>query len=444
MALVMDFRFHEIMSTNSELPVKSARRVVISQTRALCLSAAAAVFLLANVPAVRAAADARKQFRADAPDAPAYTLPDPLKTNGGRIVTTADDWKKTRRPEVLELFRQHVYGRVPATPYAKSFKVVQEDRNAMNGAATLKLVEITITSAGKSLIIPLSVFVPNKARGPVPAFLLICNRPAADNIDPTRRKKSEFWPAEEGIARGYAMAAFFNGDVDPDEKKDSGFNDGIHAVLDRGPRTPDAWATIAAWAWGASRCMDYLVTEPRIARDQVAVVGHSRGGKTALWAGAEDERFAIVCSNDSGCGGAALSRRKTKEKETIAAINRGFPHWFNANYKSYSGREDALPVDQHMLIALIAPRAVCVHSASEDLWADPRGEFLSVVQARPVYQLFGRQALGPTPEMPPLNEPRHGDAAQYYIREGKHNLTLADWTAYWDFADKHYAGKGSR
>lgn len=380
------------------------------------------------------AAEPKKFFRPDA--APAFTLPDPLVTNAGRTVTSAEEWKTLRRPEVLELFREHVYGRVPATAYRTSFKVT-EDRKAMKGAATLKHVTITIESGGKSLAFDLNVFVPNRVAKPVPAFLLICNR-GVENIDPTREKKSEFWPAEEVIARGYAVAAFFNGQIDPDDKQDVAFKDGIHAVLDRGPRAANAWGTLAAWAWGASRCMDYFETDKDIAHDKVAVVGHSRGGKTALWAAAEDERFAIACSNDSGCGGATLHRHRTKEKETIAAITRGFPHWFNSNFKSYIGREDALPVDQHMLVALIAPRGACVGSASEDLWADPRGEFLSVAAARPVYQLFGRQALGDKAVMPPIGEPLQGDGAHYHIRDGKHNLTLEDWTAYLDFADKFY------
>ena len=384
-----------------------------------------------------AAAEAKRLFRADAPDAAAYTLPDPLISQAGRKITTAAEWEKSRRPEVLELFREHVYGRMPTTPYRQTFTVVNENPRAMNGAATLKQIAIKIEAdGGKPVTINLSLFIPNARTKPVPAFLLICNR-SIDNIDPTREKKSEFWPAEEGIARGYAMAAFFNGDVAPD-KKDS-HDQGIHGLLNRGTPAPDAWGTLAAWAWGASRCLDYLQTNPAIAKDQVAVIGHSRGGKTALWAGAEDQRFALVCSNDSGCGGAALSRRKTKEKETLPVINRAFPHWFNANFKTYNGREAELPVDQHMLVALMAPRAVAVHSSEQDLWADPRGEFLSVVHARPVFQLFGKQALGAAPQMPAIDEPMHGDGAHYHIRDGKHNLTLVDWSSYWDFADRVFA-----
>jgi hypothetical protein len=363
---------------------------------------------------------------------PAYTLPDPLRAADGRAVTTAEEWRTRRRPEVLELFRKHVYGRVPATPYQQSFKVVHQDSKAMDGAATLKQVEVTITRGAASLTIPVLLFVPNRAPKPVPAFLLINNR-GVENTDPMRERKSEFWPAEEAIARGYAVAAFHNAVVDPD--RHDGFKDGIHGLLDTGARPPDAWGTIAAWAWGASRVMDYFVTDPDLARDKIAVIGHSRGGKTALWAGAEDERFALVISNDSGCGGAALSRRRFEGKESVARINTAFPHWFCETFKTYNDREEALPVDQHMLVALIAPRAVAVGSAEQDLWADPRGEFLSAVHAAPVYHLFGRQALGTT-TMPNVGEPRHGDGAHYHIREGRHNLTLLDWQAYMDFADK--------
>ncbi len=367
---------------------------------------------------------------------PIYTLPDVLTTADGGKILTRDDWNSIRRPEILELFRKNVYGRFPATPYQTSFKVTSEDPKALAGAATLKQVDVIITSGGKSLTIHLVLFVPNKAPKPVATFLLICNR-SPEDIDPTRKTKSDFWPAEEVVARGYGIAAFYNADVAPD--RNDGFKGGIYALLDGGKRPPDAWGAIAAWAWGASRCMDYFETDKDIAHDKVAVIGHSRGGKAALWAGASDQRFAMVCSNESGCGGAALSRRQNKEKETVAKINKSFPHWFNETFKTYNGREEALPVDQHMLIALMAPRAVCVGSADQDLWADPRGEFMSVALAGPVYRLFAKQGLGQSPEMPAIGESLHGDCAHYHIRAGKHDLALFDWDCYMDFAGKVFA-----
>ena len=386
--------------------------------------------------------NAQEPYPAD-PPMPAYTLPEALRMQGGKPVTTAAEWNDTRRKEVLELFRTNVYGRVPAargagTPadqYEQSFHVAHEDAKALGGAATLRQVEVRIARGDASLTIHVNLFVPNQAAKPVPAFLLICNR-GAENIDPTREKKSEFWPVEEGIARGYAMAAFLNADVDPD--RHDGFRNGIHGMLDQQPRAADAWGTIAAWAWGASRVLDYLETLPQIDSAQVAVIGHSRGGKTALWAAAEDQRFALAVSNDSGCGGASLSRRRFQGREQVARIVTAFPHWFCSNFTSFADREDELPVDQHELIALIAPRAVAVGSASEDRWADPRGEFLSVVHAAPVYALFGHQALG-TAEMPEIGRAVHGDQAHYHLRAGKHNLTLEDWKHYWDFADRAFA-----
>jgi len=387
----------------------------------LCLFAA--VFL--------AAAEAPRKFRQD-PQMPAYTLPDALTTTAGVSVASAEQWKSVRRPEILELFRSNVYGRVPATPYEKSFHVVNEDRKALNGDATLREVDVKIAASGTSLVIRLNLFIPNKTKKPAPAFLLICNR-GFDNIDPTREKKAEFWPVEEGIARGYAMAVFYNGDVDPDKYDE--FKDGIHGILDHGERKPDSWGTIAAWAWGASRCLDYLESDKDIAKGKVGVIGHSRGGKTALWAGAQDERFAIVISNDSGCGGASPSRRKFEGRESVARINASFPHWFCGNFKRYGDHEDNLPVDQHMLIALMAPRAVAVGSAAEDYWADPRGEFMSAVEAGKVYRLFGMAGLGAAPEMPAIGESLNGDGVHYHIRDGKHNLTLHDWNAYMDFSD---------
>ncbi len=264
---------------------------------------------------------------------------------------------------------------------------------------------------------------------PVPAFLLIDNR-GPQNTDPERKVKSEFWPAEEAIARGYAIAVFSNADVDPDNFDD--FKNGIHGLLDRGERKPDSWGTIAAWAWGASRCLDYFETDKDINSKKVAVVGHSRGGKTALWAAAEDKRFAMAVSNESGCGGAALARRKYGE--TVARINNAFPHWFCLNYRNWSDNEDSMPVDMHMLISLIAPRAVYVTSASEDLWADPRGSYLSLYHSLPVFQLYDMNSTL-SDKMPPLNRQVIGGRLAYHIRDGAHNMLLKDWNWFMDFGD---------
>jgi pimeloyl-ACP methyl ester carboxylesterase len=405
-------------------------RKKVSLVRSVTISGGVLSLLLA----LSAIAGAQDAYPAD-PAMPAYELPELLRANDGSRITTSQQWTNLRRAEILELFRTHVYGRVPATEYKQSFHVVHEDTRALDGAATLRQVEVRIARGEKSLTINVNLFVPNKATQPVPAFLLICNR-GAENIDPTRQTKSEFWPVEEGIARGFAMAAFLNADVDPD--KHDGFRDGIHGLLDNGERKDDSWGTIAAWAWGASRVLDYLQSVSQIDPERIAVIGHSRGGKTALWAAAEDQRFAMAVSNDSGCGGASLSRRRFEGREQVARIVKSFPHWFCSNFNDFANKEDELPIDQHQLIALIAPRAVAVGSASEDRWADPRGEFLSVVHAAPAYALFGHQALGTT-EMPPIGGAVHGDRAHYHLRPGKHNLTVADWTQYWDFADRTFS-----
>lgn len=359
-----------------------------------------------------------------------YSLPAVLTEKNGKIVTTKEEWMKIRRPELLELFRTNVYGRVPATPYHLDYKVINVDKKAINGAATLKQVDIAIISGGKSLVIQLILFVPNNIPKPVPAFLLICNR-GTDNIDPTRKTKSEFWPVEEIIARGYAAAAFNNADLDPDNYDN--FQNGIHGILDNGVRPDDAWGTLAAWAWGASRCMDYLVSDKDIAKDKVAVVGHSRGGKTALWAGAEDQRFAMVVGNESGAGGAAIARRRFGE--TIARLNTSFPHWFCSNYKKYSDKEDELPVDMHELLALVAPRALYIDCASDDLWGDPKGCYLALCNSLPVFRLFGINSELPE-DVLPLDKQFISGKVAFHIRTGEHNLKLQDWNFFMDFADK--------
>jgi len=363
--------------------------------------------------------------------ATAYELPNVL---GSPPAKTKDEWLKVQRPATLELFKKHVYGRAPVgKPDTLAFKVLEEDPKAMDGAATLKIIQISYSGPGGESSFKLITFIPNKATKPAPGYLLICNR-GPENIDPTRKQKDDFWPAESIVARGYVAATFFNGELSID--KDLNFDNGAHKVFDNyeGERPGDAWATIAAWAWGASRALDYFETDPAIDATKFAVIGHSRGGKTALWAGATDERFALTISNNSGCTGAALARRKQGER--VARINKVFPHWFCGNYKNFDGRENDLPMDQHQLIALMAPRAVYVASASKDDWADPKGEFLAAAYAGPVYKLFGLKGIEAL-EMPATNQPIQFGHIGYHLRSGKHDLTDYDWEQYLNFGDKH-------
>jgi hypothetical protein len=359
-------------------------------------------------------------------------LPELLKMQSGEKVSTPEQWK-ARRGELLEVFRSQVYGRnAVERPESLKFKVTETDPKAMDGKATRKAVTISYAGAGGEGTIHLVLFVPNERTKPAPAFVLLCNRPA-ENIDPTREKKSAFWPAEQIVARGYAAAAFLVADVDED--KDDNFKGGVHGIFDPKDkaRGPDAWGTIAAWAWGGSRVMDYFETDGDIDAKRVAMIGHSRGGKTALWCGASDERFAMAVSNDSGCTGAAIA--KGKKGERIEKINASFPHWFCSNYKNYNGKDDELPFDQHMLVALMAPRPVCVASATLDTWAHPEHEFLACVEASPAWELFGKKGVVAT-KFPEPESPIEEGMIGYHLRTGKHDLNEYDWKCYLDFADK--------
>ncbi len=360
-----------------------------------------------------------------------YELPDPLRMASGSKVRTVAAWPARRR-EIHELFREHVYGRSPGAPARLRFDMVDENASAMDGAATLRRIAVVSTQAGREHRFELTLFLPNRVKGGAPLFLLLNNRPAT-NTDPTRREKSGFWPAEQVISHGFAIAALQVGELAPDDK--DRFRDGVIKLFEgttEGSRPADAWGALAAWAWGASRAMDYFVRDPRIDAKRVAVVGHSRGGKAALWAGAEDERFAMVISNESGEGGAALSRRNYGE--TVARITDVFPHWFARNYTGFAGREAALPIDQHMLLALAAPRALYVASADEDLWSDPRGEFLSLALSSPVFALWRDPPIA-AEAMPPLQQPLLAGRRGYHVRGGVHNLTPYDWERFVDFAE---------
>ena len=321
------------------------------------------------------------------------------------------------REEVLRWFLENEYGVRPscAERPTVSFGLIEPDSIMMNGTAVRKRVRITYAGPYGTNSFAVTAFIPRSEK-PAPAFLLICNRNPVENIDPARVLRSEFWPAEEIVRRGYAAITFFNGEIAPDW--DTGNSKGVFACYEKdGPcRDKKLWGTLSAWAWGASRVMDWVETESSLDAKRIAVVGHSRGGKASLLAGVMDRRFALVCSNNSGCSGAKLNRMNLPESEHLRDICSSFPYWFCKNYIRWVNREEKMPFDQHQWVALVAPRLVAVGSAQEDLWAGPLGE-------RECCRLACRE----------WNDPTDVD---YHIRSGKHDLTMVDWTAYMDFADR--------
>ena len=360
----------------------------------------------------------------DEGNVPKFTLPDPLVMLNGDKVNDVDTWKQKRRPEILKLFETNVYGRTMiGRPAGMTWKVTAENRSDMNGLAITKTVTIYFTGKDDGPKMDVNIVLPaSAAKKPVPLIAIV-----------------EWAPQRQWLLdRGYGLATFDAAQIEPDSK--DGYSKSIRkffAKPDQNQPGPDEWGAIGAWAWGLSRAMDYIVTDKDIDANKVCVAGFSRFGKVAMWAGAQDERFAIIFSGESGCGGAVIVRRGFGE--TVKIINIKFPYWFCGNFKDYGDRVNDLPVDWHMLVALMAPRPVYIATAEQDLWGDPRGSFLSAKYAEPVYQLFGKKGLG-VEDMPPLETPV-GITIGYHIRKGTHNLTDYDWQQFLNFADRHFGIK---
>jgi len=386
-----------------------------------------------------------------------YTLPDALTLLNGQPVRDAATWNQWRRPEILHLFETYEYGLTPSGPYSVRMEVVSTEpaAGALSGLGIRKQIVMHFSNDAAGPKANLLLYIPAPRRGPAPVFLglnfngnhtvvadagirlnEVWTRQTRQMPDAgTRGSQAQQWQVEKILGRGYALATIYYGDIEPDF--DGGIGYGVRPLFFRAGQTEPAagdWGAIGAWAWGLSRAVDYLEKDPDIDAKKIALMGHSRLGKTALWAGAQDTRFAIVISNESGEGGASLSRRNYGED--LRHLNTAFPHWFCANYHLYTGHEPLLPMDSHMLLALIAPRPLYVASAEEDRGSDPRGEFLAAVNAGPVYALLGKRGIG-TDQMPGLHQPV-GDTVAYHIRAGKHDVTAYDWDQYLDFADRQF------
>lgn len=388
-----------------------------------------------------------------------YTLPEVLEFRDGTKVKSISDWEQKRRPELLEIFSSQMFGRTPKQKFDVTYEVLAEHDNELDGTACSRQILCTFSNGDRSHAMQIIVYYPKKAQTEkVPAFLVFGYRnediSESENIIPSpstikrmgenkkirRGRYKGRWPLKEIVSQGFAIATVSVNDLYIDGKGLEIQEQSIMTLFDDYTDTknrPDFWRALGVWAWGMSRTMDYFETDERIDAKKIAVMGHSRIGKASLWAGAQDPRFAIVFSNNSGCGGDKLARRNFGE--SIGRITDVFPYWFCDNYASYDGREEEMPWDQHLLVALMAPRPVYIGSAVGDTWADPKGQFLGGYHASPAYELYGKKGLG-TDILPPLNKPIMQDVG-YHIREGEHNVTNYDWECFLKFAKKHFKMK---
>jgi hypothetical protein len=385
-----------------------------------------------------------------------YSLPDPLQLNSGKPVRNAKTWYSKRRPEIVEMFETQQYGRAPGRPADESFEMVDPGTPALNGKAIRKQVTIYLNKDKTGPSIDLLIYLPAAATKPMPMFFSINFGAVQNAVDDPGIKSEKTWDpktntrvtptaargfghldAEDLINAGFGVATFYYGDVDPDYP--GGFANGIRARYlkpGQADRAPDDWGSIAAWAWGMSRVEDYFDTDKSIDAKRVVIHGISRLGKTVMWAGAHDQRFAAVIASCSGEGGAALSHRNYGETIAHLTAPSRFPYQFAANYAKYGGFPDKAPMDANLLISLIAPRPLLLQTGSSDYWSDPKGEFLAAVAAGKVYKLLGKEDLG-TDVWPAATQPIFHDLS-YYMHEGGHGMVPSDWGIYIEFLKKTF------
>jgi hypothetical protein len=384
-----------------------------------------------------------------------YTLPDPLILANGKKVRDANEWFKTRRPQILRLFEANQFGRSPDRPADMSFDVFERGTPAFDGKAIRRQVTVNFSRNKTGPKMDLLIYLPANVKKPVPIFLNISFTANSSAVDDPGIKPGEIWgrdkkriPAPKGgafgrldvlpfLARGIGVATVYYGDIDPDFL--GGMPDGVRALyLKPGQTEPaaDEWGAISAWAWGLSRAMDYLETDKNVDAKRVAIFGVSRLGKTVLWAGAHDTRFALVIASCSGEGGAALSRRNYGETIKHLTAPTRYPYQFAENYQRYADHVNEFPVDSHMLIALIAPRPLLLQTGDQDFWSDPKGEFVAAVAATPVYRLLGRRGIE-SDQMPAAGQPLLNNSLGYYMHKGGHGTIASDWEVFLKFLQLH-------
>jgi hypothetical protein len=423
------------------------------------------MFVLAIVCVLAVTSDARAQspddprwrMNLDTAAIPAFSLPHPLVRLDGTPVTSAEAWRSGRRPEIVDLLERTLFGRIPEGDVRARVVERSRDSAALGGRALRREIRVHLATDADSLKIDVLVYTPAGTVERVPTFLALnffgnhtvtmdpgvqvgdgwVTNYAALGITANRSNErargsmAYRWPIEEILARGYGLATAHYGEIDPDF--DDGFRNGAHALFSEpsGVRAPDAWGSIAAWAWGLSRILDALESDAHVDYARVALIGHSRLGRTAVWAGARDPRFAMVISN-GGLGG--LFKRKFGE--TLWQVTTRFPHWFAKAVMPFADSTEKLPVDNHLTLALIAPRPLYLATASEDVYAVPAAEFMAAKAAEPVWQVLGRSGLALS-QLPPAGQASIEGTIGFHVREGRHDLTIWDWRHFLDFADRH-------